>query len=99
MKKIIAILLILIALFPTTALCDYYAFTVMVFQIDYENDTFQAIDFSKSQFHTFTEIEDYIVGDLISMVMDDKNTNFIFDDEVINYRYVGWTDPETWLDE
>lgn len=99
MKKLIVIMMVIISLIPVTAFADLYAATVMVFQIDFVKDEFQAVDFSGSQIHIFEGIEDYYIGDLISMVMDDNDTDFISDDEVINYNYVGWINPETWVNK
>lgn len=99
MKKAAAVLCLILILIPITSPAEYYAFTLMVYEVDYENDIFYATDYSGYNSWEFTEIEDWMIGDLIALLMDDNNTNFIFDDEVINYRYVGWTNPGTWLSE
>lgn len=45
----------------------------------------------------FAGIEDYEPGDLVSMLMDGKNTPLIYDDEIISVRYAGW--PELFAEK
>ena len=70
---------------------NYYAQTTVVVELDRENDEVICVDFNGEEW-VFIGIEDWMVGDYASMVMDDMGTELIFDDEIVSVRYDGWLD-------
>ena len=96
MTKFIAListLLILLAAFSgvstETIKQNYYAMTTVVIQVDYENDIVTCKDFVGNSW-AFNGCEDWISGDIASMIMDTKGTQEISDDEIVSVRYNGW---------
>lgn len=70
---------------------NLYALTTQVVQVDYENDVVVCQDFN-GDLWTFEGCEDWLYGDIASMVMNDKGTPIKYDDEIISVRYGGWFD-------
>lgn len=54
-----------------------------------ENDVV-TIQTSTGIVYQFTGAEDLAVGDLVSLIMDNKGTVEIFDDEILQVRYAGY---------
>lgn len=67
----------------------YYAKTCMVTEINPETDKVTAEDCNGNTWE-FYGIEDWLPGDICSVVMDDKETENIYDDEIVNVRYSGY---------
>lgn len=101
MTKLIALINALIAMLTTfvgtlttsTEPADenLYALTTQVVQVDYENDVVVCQDFN-GDLWTFEGCEDWLYGDIASMVMNDKGTPIKYDDEIVSVRYGGWFD-------
>ena len=66
-----------------------YALTTKVIALNYENDIVQCQDFNGNIWE-FYGCEDWSVDDIASMVMNDKGTEIIYDDEIESVRYNGW---------
>lgn len=93
MKKIIATtLLSSLALFaPITANAaesKMYAETAIVTQVDYAEDTVTVTTFNGNQFE-FYGCEDWFVGDISSLLMDNSGTEAVTDDIIIQSTYSG----------
>ena len=88
MKKLIAIALVLIALFGT-ATAEIYPETARIVEINREEDLVIVETFNGFLF-AFEGCEDYCEGDAVSMIMDDNGTEKVFDDEIIMVQYAGW---------
>lgn len=90
---LVAIAIILLFTLPITVAAstsdNLYALTTKVVALDYENDTVQCEDFNGNIWE-FYGCEDWAVGDVASMVMNDKGTEIIYDDEIESVRYNGW---------
>lgn len=91
MKKLAIILMIVLTM---TALCGtasaaLYPETARVVEINYDDDIVIVETFSGFLF-AFQGCEDFCVGDGVSMIMDDLNTEKIFDDEIVMVHYCGW---------
>lgn len=71
---------------------NYYGLTAEVVELNYIEDTVTVRD-ANGFLWDFYGCEDYDTGDLVSMVMNDKGTDFIDDDKVVNVRYSGF-----WMD-
>jgi len=39
---------------------------------------------------TFCGSEDWAIGDIVAMIMDNMNTSTIYDDEIVDIRYCGY---------
>lgn len=94
MKRFIAILVtlaFLLAPIKTFArpVVSMYPMTAVVVELDEERDEVICIDFNGNEW-AFSEIEDWEVGNIVSMIMDDMGTEMIFDDEILSVRYGGW---------
>lgn len=66
-----------------------YPLTAVVVELDAENDIVVCEDYAGNTWEFFG-IEDWIEGDIASMIMNDKGTPEIKDDEIISVRYGGW---------
>lgn len=66
-----------------------YPMTTVVSEINEKADEVVCIDFNGNEW-VFTGVEDWIVGDIASMIMNDKGTPIIYDDEIVSVRYDGW---------
>lgn len=98
MKKIFSILpFILITLALTSCLLPakmnpsttQYALTTKVVALDEENDVVTCRDFNGNLWE-FYGCEDWAIGDIASLLMNDSTTANIYDDEIINARYNGY---------
>jgi len=77
------------------AQAETYPAALMVVDLDEHEDMVIAVDFNGNEW-TWTGIEDIFPGDMIAVVMDDQDTEAIYDDEIIDLRYCGWI--EGWMD-
>lgn len=63
-----------------------YPSTAVVVSVDRENDVVTCVDGNGEEWQ-FTEADDWLVGDGVSMLMNDKGTLSIYDDEIVSVRY------------
>ena len=96
MKKIIALIIVLVC-FTATAEADlYYRFGNIV-DIEYDTD-FVTVDDGMGNLWDFMSTpiaEYYFYGDLLLMIMDDNDTpEWIYDDKVIEANYCDTEDAE-----
>lgn len=68
-----------------------YPATMVITSVDYETDTVSATTATGFIFE-FYGTEDWYVGDLAGMIMDDNGTPEIMDDKILQVRYVGTTE-------
>ena len=61
----------------------------IVIDLDKANDLVIFQDFSGQEWD-FKGVEDYMIGDIIAVIMNDKGTESIYDDEIIDVRYIGY---------
>jgi hypothetical protein len=66
-----------------------YPLTTKVVRVDYDEDIVVCQDFNGNEW-TFNGCEDWAEGDIASLLMNDKGTTIIYDDEIIDARYSGW---------
>ena len=90
MKKIIAIALLLISL-VSVASAELYPATAMVCRVDEENDLVYCKE-CNGVIWAFSGVEDWMEKDLVSMIMDDNDTELIYDDIIIQVRYGGYVE-------
>lgn len=86
MKKLLC--LILIALATTSCGTEKYPRTMTVTEIDTASDTVILTDYVGHEW-SFYGVEDWMVGDICSCIMDDNGTENITDDIIISTRYGG----------
>jgi len=98
MTKLIALINALIALLTafvgtlSKPVGNEYALTTQVVQVDYENDVVVCQDFNGNLWE-FEGCEDWMYGDIASLVMNDMGTPEIYDDEIVAPpRYSGYFD-------
>lgn len=71
------------------ALEDIYAITTVVVEINHDEDTVACQDFN-GNIWVFYGVEDWLVGDVATLVMWNCETDIIYDDEVMDVYYSGW---------
>ena len=99
MTKLIALINALIALLTAfvgtlskPVIGNEYALTTQVVQVDYENNVVVCQDFNGNLWE-FSDTEDWMYGDIASLVMNDMGTPEIYDDEIVAPpRYSGYFD-------
>lgn len=92
LTSLIALLTAIVGLFvPDEKEESTYALTTQVVQLDYENDLVVCEDFNGNLWE-FSGCEDWMYGDIASLVMNDMGTPSIYDDEIISARYSGYFD-------
>ena len=96
-KKFVSILFVALFLFVVAvahvafADASFYARTAVIVDFDFEEDIVVVKD-GAGLLWEFYGIEDYCIGDFVSMLMWDVGTpDTIFDDEIIDVVYAGFT--------
>lgn len=72
---------------------DVYAMTTVVVGIDYEEDAVTCQDFN-GYLWVFYGVEDWLPGDVATLMMWNAETDIIFDDEVLDVFYSGYLEGE-----
>lgn len=80
---------IIAGLYGTKTESKIYPLTTKVLRVDYENDIVVCID-CNSNFWEFEGAEDWEAEDCATLLMNDKGTEDIFDDEIISAKYSAW---------
>ena len=88
MKKMFALTLVLVALF-SIASAEIYPAVGVVTDLDYENDLVIFEDCNQDLW-IFEGIEDWDIGDIGALLMDDMETESIYDDMILSARYAGF---------
>jgi hypothetical protein len=92
MKKAIMITItVIITLSSICAYADIYPTTAIVREIDYDNDVVYCEDCNGDMW-AFEGIEDWDIDDIVSMIMDDNDTEWIHDDIIVQIRYGGYAE-------
>lgn len=70
-----------------------YPDTARIIVINYETDEV-LVENSIGYHYTFKGVEDYEVGYVLSLIMNDNGTKLIFDDTIVRAKYSGyvWND-------
>lgn len=94
MRKLVVALVAAVILF--TAVPSFADFTTypnggMVIDLIYEDDIVVFEDGAGLTW-SFFGIEDYEVGDLVACIFWDADTPNIFDDEILDVRYIGYVE-------
>lgn len=76
----------------------YYPSTMIVEHLDYSNDTVVLRD-SVGFIWEFNGTEDWVIGDVASVLLYDNGTDVVFDDEICRVYYSGFLAKEMgWFD-
>lgn len=67
---------------------NLYALTTKVVMIDYPTDVVWCEDYNGNIWE-FYGCEDWAIDDIASLLMNDKGTELIYDDEIVGTRYNG----------
>lgn len=93
MKKLITAALVIASLLvltgPAALVTEDYAATGIVVETDDTTDTVTVEDFTGNRW-CFLGVEDWMPGDICSMVMNDNGTPDITDDIILSARYTGY---------
>lgn len=88
MKKMFALALVLVSLF-SVASAEIYPAVGVVTDLDYEHDLVIFEDYNQNLW-IFEGIEDWDIGDISALLMDDMETESIYDDMILLARYAGF---------
>jgi len=92
MSKVISVFFALMVMFAACshAEASVYPATGAVVEFDFDEDIV-AVEDAAGLIWEFYGVEDYQLGDLVSLLMEDNGTESIFDDKVIDARYSGFS--------
>lgn len=88
MKKMFALALVLVSLF-SVASAEIYPAVGVVTDLDCEHDLVIFEDYNQNLW-IFEGIEDWDIGDIGALLMDDMETESIYDDMILLVRYAGF---------
>ena len=63
----------------------------IVRNVDHFADVIYIVTFDGQEW-AYEGAEDWAVGDIIAMLMDDMGTELIYDDEIVAVNYLGWVE-------
>lgn len=90
---VLLLILILVCVLPIKANANTYnnyPNAGIITELDEVNDIVYFTDFS-GNIWSFYGIEDLLEGDIVAVIMADiGKTNYIYDDEVVDVRYIGY---------
>lgn len=86
---IVGFIVMLFCIGETKTQESVYPMTTRVIVVDYDEDTVVCEDFNGNRW-AFNGCEDWEVGDIASLLMNDKGTKIAYDDEIVDARYNGW---------
>ena len=69
---------------------NFYPQCGVVTEVDSEKDIVTFETFTTGILWSFYGAEDWQPGDVVAAIMDDNNTDLIFDDEIVTVRYCGY---------
>lgn len=88
---------IIIALAATTvitatiiAINNFHSRVAMVTEINSDNNIITVTCGNGNMFSFYGECEDWMCGDLCSLIMYDNGTENVYDDKIVNVRYGGY---------
>ena len=88
MKKFFSIFIITLILFSQFAFAEIYPKAFIVVDTIPETDTVTLWD-STGHVWKWFGVEDWMPGDIAVAIMDDNNTEIIFDDKILILQYSG----------
>lgn len=61
----------------------------VVIEVDESKDTVAFME-ANGNIWEFTETEDWMVGDIVAVIMNDMGTSSVYDDTIVSVRYCGY---------
>lgn len=89
MKKFVAMMILYIVMVCSVASAEIYPQAFVVSEVNYEENTIFLVD-CNGEGWIWECIEDYNIGDVIAAIMDDSETETIYDDIIIMIQYAGY---------
>lgn len=89
-KVIISFLVVAFIIMSVYVLGNFYPRTAMITEIDEANNIITLTCSNGNVFSTKREIEDFMVGNICSMLMYDCGTEYVCDDKVVVLKYDGY---------
>lgn len=94
--KLVAIILLAVGILaivivPKAPKTENYPISTIVVELHTDEDVVVVKDFNGNLWE-FYGCEDWAVGDICAMIMNDCGTAEIYDDEIVSVRYCGWVD-------
>lgn len=89
MKKMCALILILMLGLTAAAIAEEYPLTTRVYAVDPDADIVIVETFN-GMLYSFDGVEDWMEGDCCAVIMNDNGTSEVFDDKIVSVRYCGW---------
>lgn len=89
--KIFALIMLVIQLGINPETTEIYPMTSQIVGFDYEMNLVTVVDFGSEECFQFYGIEDWQVGDVVSLIMSNNGTPEIYDDMILDCRYTGIT--------
>lgn len=93
MKKLAIVAMFAVLFFTMCAMvahAEEYPNAGIITKIDWETDTVYVTTLFDGNVWVFEGIEDFSVGDVVALIMDDVGTEIIYDDVITMVRYLGW---------
>lgn len=88
MRKIMIVVMLVLALLMAEAQADIYPLAGRVIDVDYDDDCIKILDPSGNEW-IWDGAEDWEYGDLVALLMYDEGTEIIWDDSIVEIRYLG----------
>lgn len=89
MKKFVAMMILCIVMICSVASAEIYPQAFIVSEVNYEENTILLVN-CNGEGWIWEDIEDYEVGDIIAAIMNDSETETIYDDIIIMIQYAGY---------
>jgi len=94
MKKFVVVwsVIVAIAILMGIAACasaEQYPQTFVVDRINREQNYMILIDFNGNEW-IYENVEDFDCGDIVAVIMEERGTPTIYDDEIVKIRYTGY---------
>lgn len=90
MKRFVCIIVALF-LVCSCACAETYPQAFVVSDVNYDEDLLIMTDYNGYNW-VWEGIEDFYIGDIIAVIVDDCDTEYIFDDTILDIRYAGYMD-------
>ena len=93
---VVTLVLVISLVSSSFALC-VYPLTAVVVEVNYKEDYILCVDYTGNEW-AIDGAEDWMIGDVVAMIMDECGTDEIFDDAIVDSAYCGCIDLYMWLD-
>lgn len=92
MKKVIILIVLGVLMSVVMAHAEIYPQVMMVTNVNSYDDVITLVDLVGNEWIIEEDPEDIMVGDILGVIMDDCETECIYDDVIIEWRYCGYVE-------